>query len=264
MKDIIHDKPIAYPTLVLFLLLSTGYGLSLYFYFNGTFSLLQSFICNVVLSYLIFTPLHEATHGNIAGSSKNKWLDMIVGEMSGLVLFAPFMMFKVLHLRHHSNTNHPKNDPDYWVAQPNFLRIILAAFTIMPHYYRNAIFNPTSRIKEELPATLLRKFFMILIVVGISLYSKSFAPLILWPLAAVFSLAILAIVFDWLPHQPYRSMERYYDTKIFNYKILTPFLMGQNYHLIHHLYPRIPWYRYGQGFVKLEADLRERKADIVG
>jgi len=264
MKELIHDKPLAPVTISLFLGLCGFYALNIWAYFHGHTSLFQSFIINILIGYFIFTPLHEASHGNVAGSSKHKWLDQIVGEISGMVLFVPFMMFKILHLRHHSNTNHPQNDPDYWVAQPNFIRILLAAFTIMPHYYRNAIFNPTSRIKEELPATLLRKFLMIALIIFISIYFKTVAPLVLWPLSALFSLAILAIVFDWLPHQPYRSMERYYDTKIINYKVLTPLLMSQNYHLIHHLYPRIPWYRYDRCFELLEKELREKKVEIIG
>lgn len=265
MKNtIIHEKPTAFITVAFFAAILIGYCFVWLQFYNNKIDLGPAFVLNVLLGYLVFTPLHEASHGNISGSNSDvKWLDTLIGEISGTLLFAPFIMFKVLHLRHHSNTNHEKNDPDYWVARDNPLKIFFSALTIMPHYYYNAIFNPTSRIKEELPKTLIRKTLMIVLVIAVSIYYNSWALIVLWPLSAIFSLALLAMVFDWLPHHPYRSKERYYDTRIFNFKLLSPFLLFQNYHLIHHLYPRIPWYRYQKAFSEIESELRERKVDIV-
>lgn len=263
-KSYVHDKPLSYPSLVFFGFVLILYSLNYFFFLNDHYQIELAFLINVLLGYLVFTPLHEASHGNIAGSnSDKKWLDSMVGEISGMLLFAPFIMFKVLHLRHHSNTNHEKNDPDFWVARDNPVKIFFSALTIMPHYYYNAIFNPTSRIKDELPKTLAKKITMIILIIIASIYFKTWAIIVLWPLAAIFSLAILAMVFDWLPHHPYRSQERYYETRIFNFTWLSPFLLFQNYHLIHHLYPRIPWYRYRKAFLEIENELREKKVDIV-
>ena len=39
-------------------------------------------------------------------------------------------------------------------------------------------------------------------------------------------------------------------------------LLGQNYHLIHHLWTTIPWYRYQRVFERIEGDLAERGARI--
>lgn len=263
-KSVVQDKPLAFGTILFFILILIGYALSTYLFMRGILPLKQSFFFNILLGYLVFTPLHEASHGNISGANpEKKWLDILIGEMSGILLFAPFVMFKVLHLRHHSNTNHKDKDPDYWVAHDNPLKILLTSITIMPHYYYNAIFNPTSRIKEELPKAILRKALMVILVLTVSLYLKTWAVVVLWPFAAICSLGILAIVFDWLPHYPYVSQERYYDTRIFNWRLLTPFLLFQNYHLIHHLYPRIPWYRYRKAFLELEEDLRSKKVTII-
>jgi len=38
---------------------------------------------------------------------------------------------------------------------------------------------------------------------------------------------------------------------------LSAFLMQQNYHNIHHLYPMIPWYRYKRVWVNHEKEFRE-------
>lgn len=261
---LINQKPFALLTVFFFLIITLGYIISYSLYFKGHIDLLTAFLCNIVLGYLVFTPLHEASHGNIAGSNSDlKWLDKIIGEISGALLFAPFLMFKILHLRHHSRTNDKKDDPDYWVANKSIILTLLSALTIMPHYYYNAIFNPTSRIKSELKKTLMIKAVMIVLVVIVCIVTNDLSVLVLWPLSAIMSFFILALVFDWLPHHPYKSTERYYDTRIFNYSFLTPFLLFQNYHLIHHLYPRIPWYRYKKAFIEIESDLRERKVSIV-
>ena len=44
---------------------------------------------------------------------------------------------------------------------------------------------------------------------------------------------------------------------------LTTLLLGQNYHLIHHLYPAVPFFRYGACFREIRADLAVRGAPIM-
>ena len=39
-------------------------------------------------------------------------------------------------------------------------------------------------------------------------------------------------------------------------------LLGQNYHLVHHLWATIPWYRYQRAFRALESELRARGCDV--
>ena len=62
-------------------------------------------------------------------------------------------------------------------------------------------------------------------------------------------LILLAFSFDWLPHQPYaalQSEDRFRATHVISLPVLTPLWLWQNYHLIHHLYPAVPCYRYAQ------------------
>jgi len=60
---------------------------------------------------------------------------------------------------------------------------------------------------------------------------------------------IIVIAFDFLPHYPheaYAKEEPYQCTsnRVGFEWLLTPLLFYQNYHLVHHLYPAIPFYRY--------------------
>lgn len=90
---------------------------------------------NAVLIYFIFTPLHEAVHGNIfPANSRLKWLEWVIGNISGYVLIAPYPGFRVLHLHHHNHTNDALEDPDYWVRDNNYFRVILRCMVIQPVY----------------------------------------------------------------------------------------------------------------------------------
>lgn len=72
----------------------------------------------------------------------------------------------------------------------------------------------------------------------------------------------LAFAFDYLPHYPHMEQGRYYDTRIYPGRVANLLLLGQNYHLIHHLWTTIPWYRYQQVFDEIEPALRERHCAI--
>jgi fatty acid desaturase len=50
---------------------------------------------------------------------------------------------------------------------------------------------------------------------------------------------------------------------MFDIKGLSFFLLGQNYHLIHHLYPRIPFYDYPKVYVELEEEILGEGAKVV-
>lgn len=110
----------ATPTLVFSLVFLTLYGIVFYLGFSETWSLWLCCIINTVLSYLLFTPLHEAVHGNIIGKQRQfKGLETLIGWLCGLTLTVPFPVFRYLHLTHHTHTNDGEKDPDYWVASKN-------------------------------------------------------------------------------------------------------------------------------------------------
>ena len=70
--------------------------------------------------------------------------------------------------------------------------------------------------------------------------------------------------FDYLPHHPHTSSERYHDTRIQPGRIRHALLLAQNYHLIHHLWVSVPWFRYRTVFTHVEDGLRSKGASIDG
>ena len=60
---------------------------------------------------------------------------------------------------------------------------------------------------------------------------------------------LLAFVFDYIPHWPYHAThaENPYQAtgiRLGQEWLWTPLLLSQNFHLMHHLYPLVPFYRY--------------------
>ena len=219
-----------------------------------------------VLAYLAFTPVHEAVHGNIGGSAKRGWIDEAVGWACGMLLIAPYPAFKTLHLRHHSNTNDPENDPDYWVAGGNPLSVVLRCLTILPHYHlwvlgqRGGQSPALRRVRRVAGVGLV-----VLIAVMAAFTAAGFGAevLALWVVPALLATGLLAFAFDWAPHHPHDSRGRFVDTRVILAPGLTLLMVGQNYHLIHHLWPRVPFYRYGVLFREIRAELEAKGSPIL-
>jgi beta-carotene hydroxylase len=92
--------------------------------------------------------------------------------------------------------------------------------------------------------------------------------LMLWVLPHIFASALIIYFFAYLPHKPHKVRERYRDTNVFwvHGKIMEPVVdwlyLFQNFHLIHHLFPRIPFYKYKDAFTDLRPVLEKEHAHI--
>jgi len=90
----------------------------------------------------------------------------------------------------------------------------------------------------------------------------------LWLMPHILASALIIYLFAYLTHKPHEVHERYRDTNVFwvKGKILEPIAnwlyMFQNFHLIHHLFPRIPFYLYPKAFRSLKPVLEKERAHI--
>ena len=258
-----YSGKVAWPTVALFLLCVCGFAGMSVAYAAGVVPLWAALISNCLVGYMAFTLLHEASHSNI-GTRKGsfRWLDGVIGWISGALLFAPFAAFKVLHLRHHSNTNNPEADPDHWMATSNPVLLVLRGLTIIPRYYYHFFTFADKQARDKMPATLLGLLGLGAVYGFWAYFTNPWEPLLLWVAPALIALMLLAIVFDWLPHYPHRSRERFQNTRVIPGSLLNTLLLGQNYHLIHHLYPTVPFYSYKPVFEETRGFLEEKGAPI--
>ncbi len=265
-----NNYGIAYPTIITTFVAIIIYITSSLIATAGDLDMVWAVVINTVMAYVLFTPMHEAGHYNISGNNHRlRWLNEGIGWISGIPLFAPFSIFRIVHFRHHAHTNDPDKDPDHWLASSNLAALVFHAATIFPVYlikggqllfHEKKVSNSNKRELRQGFIVFLLMFF-VLIMLGISV--GWFQVLWLWVVPAFLSQVLLAIAFDWLPHHPHEELDRYRNTRVFDFPGLSYLLLGQNYHLVHHLYPRIPFYDYEKVYRSIRQTLKEKGTHII-
>jgi fatty acid desaturase len=88
--------------------------------------------------------------------------------------------------------------------------------------------------------------------------------LCLWFLPTRLGVLALNVFFQWLPHYPFDRTERYQNTRISLWTGGTLVLLQQNLHLMHHLWPSVPFYNYARLYRALRPVLIAEGSRIEG
>jgi fatty acid desaturase len=247
------------PTLTLFVASVGGFGLGAAAMLAGVLPALPGVLWQAVCLYVSFTVLHDAMHGT---AHRSKAVGHAMGRLCGLLLLAPLPLFRGVHHEHHGHTNDPDRDPDLIVAVgPGCLRPLALALTLPAyrwHFYRKQLWRDRAGLREAVVSDVA--------LVGFFTWAFVWGPasqvLLVWIAPVAIAALWLAFAFDYLPHYPHTQQGRYHDTRIFPSRLANVLLLGQNYHLVHHLWTTIPWYRYQRVFGAIEPELRERECAI--
>lgn len=216
-------------------------------------------------AYACFTPLHDASHRAISNSPV---LDDLIGWCCGVPLFAPLPAFRHLHLAHHAATNDPLADPDMWSgrARTRLARVLRWSIKDL-HYVARYLAVASRRPRREVVASALGLVAIWGTAIGLAIAGHALEVVVLWLVPSRLAILALSIGFDWLPHQPrdVRGIDDpYRATVVHEQRWLTPLLLAQNYHLVHHLFPGVPFYRYGLVYRTLREELLARGARVHG
>ena len=259
---------LAWPTLALFICGVGTFAVVTYFAVAGTMPYWAAILLNTFALYLLFTPAHEAVHGNIRGrSGLPGFVEALTGWVSAGAFLFPYPVFSYVHRTHHKHTNHPERDPDFWVAGKQPIKVLLSCLSMLPDYYY-FYFSRTKTLLQH-PAEragFFKSVAFLVAVIGFFVFWGEVGgyaqPTLLWFAPALIASTFLAYIFDYLPHRPHTSRRRYRDTRITLFPGAETLLVSQNLHLIHHLYPSIPYYRYGEAFKRLRPYLEKKGATI--
>lgn len=255
---------IAWPTLFLTVAILSGYWAVIIASTTGAVPLWVATVANSALAYLAYTPLHEASHGNIARQGRG-WINRVVGIAASALLLHNFTMHRTTHLAHHANLNDPAMDADHWVAGRRWWSILLRCATLVfSHYAMGVRLNRRGVIVTAMAENLLP--LAAVVVVGILAGWKVALAAMVVP--ALIGATLLGLLFDYAVHAPYRETGRFASTRMFLFPrglgwLGSALWMGQNYHLIHHLYPWLPFYRYARGYRASRSLLVARNARII-
>lgn len=224
-----------------------------------------------ILTYAAYTVLHEAAHGSISGSSQGlRWINELLGYLAAFIMVIPLTAHRHEHLAHHRHTNDPENDPDYVVK--NLLRTpwqpLLAILQIIGAQYRYYYSQrwgkgPRSQdVKACIELTVALGARLAFMAQGY--WMEGLALFVGGGLLGVF---ITMYLFAYIVHNPHEDTGRYVDTStiivsgVFG-RIVTWLWLFQNYHSIHHLFPRIPFYRYREVFERISDVMNAKGAPI--
>ena len=229
-------------------LLATGtYG-----YLAGGWPAWMTVVLHAVAFYVGFTVLHESVHRL---AHRNRLVNDAVGWVAGLPLTVTQPMFRIVHLAHHAKTNQPGDDPDFIVGRgPWWYRPV--SFVSPLWEYRLYYFRRRAwKSRAELAAQVALDVVVVAVVAGAALTGSLGAVAVLWFVPALLAVGFLGFAFDYLPHRPQDSTERYLDTRVYPSAVLNVVLLGQNYHLVHHAWVTVPWFCYEPVFEAVRGDL---------
>ncbi len=239
------------PTLLMFLVVVMMLVLSNFGYWLWEWPHWLCFSVNTLALHCSGTVIHDACHQS---AHRNRIVNAILGHCSALILVFAFPVFTRVHLQHHGNVNHPKDDPDHYVSTGGPLWLIAVRFL----YHEVFFFQRRLWRNYELLEWFISRLIVITIVYISVQYHFLGYILNFWFIPAFIVGITLGLFFDYLPHRPFVERSRWKNARVYPGKVLNILILGQNYHLIHHLWPSIPWYNYQPTYYLMKPLLDEK------
>jgi beta-carotene hydroxylase len=261
----------AWPTVLLGIVLAATYVATPILVVAGIMPLIAAVPLMAFITYAAYTVLHDAAHGSISGSNSGlRWINETLGYIAAWIIMMPMTAHRHEHLAHHRHTNQPDDDPDFVVADMTrspfhaaraAARIYLGQFN---YYFRNRWHRGPRSQNVYLCLEIAAAIAPRLAFVAAGFWLEGVA---LFAIAWLLGISVLMFLFAYIVHTPHESVGRYVDTTTFVIdgplgRLITLLWGYQNYHSIHHLFPRVPFYRYRVLFDEIEPIMRARGAPI--
>jgi beta-carotene hydroxylase len=271
------SPPVAWPTLVLtgiLVLLHAGMLVS------GLIGAVGPFWLTLplgVAAYLAYTPAHEAIHRNIVRSRRFDPVNRAIGWWAGLAAGMTWPLLLRTHLAHHAHTNEAR-DPDRFVHGPLWRLFAMAALSVLTNLVPLPVWrlvygaNPPAlgyldawRVMKpgEWRQHQIAHGLMCLGVWSAVALGHAAEVFALYVLPATIGRLLMGIFLSWLPHRPHATGDRYQTASLRRGRLLALASVGQSLHLIHHLWPRVPFYRYAQLYRQVRPLLHERGVRVL-
>ena len=256
-RQFIKPPEIAWPTISLLLFTLTLFVGSSYLFLTGSIGVLLAVSLNSIAAYVSFTVVHDAGHGAL--SSRFKWLNPVLGYI-GLAMFIPllpaFRLFRYMHMQHHRFANDFDRDPDVTSAHNSssirmFFKWMALDLAYLRFAYRNNVYRGR---KGDFLELILVSLISVTLLATAAYSGYFFELLVLSLIPSRVAMMLVSLFFSYLPHHhsettevedPYQASQNRYGLP----GLLSTLSMFQNYHIPHHLYPKVPFYRYKRAWL---------------
>lgn len=208
-----------------------------------------------IVGYFLFSPIHDALHRS---ASKHLWInDLIaIGTVNIMLPYASHKMLRWGHMQHHRHTNEPGKDPDKFLTDRWHATLTAWPFFelfYVPDYWQHRHERPRAEVIQVFTQLVLGSLLLAFMA-----WWQGLDFFLYWLIASRLTLWLIVAVFVYLPHQPHTVLQKdapYQATLLRDgwEWLLTPVMAYQNWHLVHHLYPNVPFYRYRQVWKAREA-----------
>lgn len=263
-----HSPEIAWPTIALAIGALAIWGLSSSLALNDTIPLIAAMTINTIIMYAIYTPVHDGSHSAIVPRRKGlRWVNVAIGAISALPIFMYFHHHRKSHFIHHARTNRPE-DPDKF-AMGTFAEVFFlkTPWSLLNYFNGMALYRDCVDLnmpKREIVMTMAQYALMVALLVGLVATGYGIELLTLWLVPWFVGVLLMQVAFGWFPHHDHSGTGRYRDTRISLFPGGDVLYLQQNLHLIHHMLPAVPFYRYRAVFDELRPTLERHGARIEG
>ncbi|GGD23623.1 hypothetical protein GTQ45_05645 [Pyruvatibacter mobilis] len=219
-------------------------------------------LVNFICVYLSYTALHEAVHQNISGTRQDlAWINKAIGMLSAFFLSHSYEMHRTIHLTHHRNTNDPAHDPDHWVKGSNIVTTLLRCLSIFHGYFIYCRRHwDDKRMRRAYWVGLRDTLISTAALIAVAVFVDWKLALFGYAIPAALAAMALGFLFDYVVHTPHKARARFENTRVIVLPgaldtLVTWAYMQQNYHGVHHAFPRIPFIRYREFYRATEPDI---------
>ncbi|MET4429318.1 fatty acid desaturase [Mycolicibacterium sp. 624] len=253
---------LSWPIVGIFAFALALFGASTWVALTDTLPAIATIAASAAAIFVMFTVLHDASHYSI---SSHRWVNVAFGRVA-MFFVSPLISFKsfaFIHIEHHRNTNDGANDPDHFVSAAPWWQLPVRFPAMDLPYIGLLVRNARRRPRAELAETVALMTLTVTLIVWAAFAGQLWTFAVIYLIPERVAMFVLAWWFDWLPHHDLEDTQRenrYRATRnrVGSEWILTPLLLSQNYHLVHHLHPSIPFYRYVAAWQRNEASYLDR------
>lgn len=260
---------VAWPTVALFFFGIAVFAASTALGIGGEIPVALSVLVNAAATYMFFTVLHDAMHRSI---SRHAWVNDWLGRVSAPLVAPPFIsysVFRFVHMQHHRFTNADETkDPDAYSSNGPAWSWPFRWATQDIRYWFFYFPRAGSRPRGELIEFGVTVGIVLAIMAALVAAGHGVELLVYCILPTRLNILFLGFAFDFLPHHglhetPQSDRFRTTRNRVGLERLMTPVLLYQNYHLVHHLHPLIPFYRYLRTWRRGEEDYLEHDTPLA-
>lgn len=242
-------------TLIWFTLLIAS-GVMGYVLWGTYWAIIPFFIYGVFYGTAADSRWHECNHGT---AFKSDWMNRVVYEMASFMVVRESVLWRWTHVRHHSDTLITGSDPEIAAPRPpQIRRHIMNMFNlgVWQIYIKSVTLHALGKTTEDdrnlVPESEHTKLFLgarIIVaiyasVIGLSIYTGSFLPLMYIGLPSIYG-AWLMPIYSLTQHSGLKEnvLDHRENCRTIYMNLVNRFIYwNMNYHLEHHMFPLVPYY----------------------